>query len=86
MRVKIDLRSVCIGMLLTALLACLMGSGAFTQPEEFGRFQIETNSSYAFVLDSATGQVWSAPFSEDSGSVAVPDSNFFDEKLTIHEY
>ena len=46
---------------------------SFVQPEEYGRFQIETNDSHAFILDSATGQVWSSIF---LGNLFGPDPNF----------
>ena len=55
----IDMKSVLIGGLLVALILCVVGAVSFAQPEEYGRFQIETNDSHAFILDSATGQVWS---------------------------
>ena len=36
-----------------------MGAVPWLSDDTFGRFAIETNTGYAFVLDSATGQVWS---------------------------
>lgn len=84
MKMHVDLRSVCFGGILTAVLFCLIGSVSFVQPEEFGRFQMVTNASHAFVLDSATGEVWSAAFEDTAGAVTAPDPNFHAEKLVIH--
>ena len=69
----IDMKSVLIGGLLVALILCVVGAVSFAQPEEYGRFQIETNDSHAFILDSATGQVWSSIF---LGNLFGPDPNF----------
>ena len=69
----IDMKSVLIGGLLVALILCVVGAVSFAQPEEYGRFQIETNDSHAFILDSATGQVWSSIF---LGNLFGADPNF----------
>ena len=69
----IDMKSVLIGGLLVALILCVVGAVSFAQPEEYGRFQIETNDSHAFILDSATGQVWSSIF---LGNLFGPAPNF----------
>ena len=69
----IDTKSVLIGGLLVALILCVVGAVPFAQPEEYGRFHIETNDSHAFILDSATGQVWSSIF---LGNLFGPDPNF----------
>ena len=69
----IDMKSVLIGGLLVALILCVVGAVSFAQPEEYGRFQIETNDSHAFILDSATGQVWSSIFLVN---LFGPDPNF----------
>jgi len=59
---SIDIKSVLIGALLAALVLCLIGAVPRVMFEEQGRFKIESNDSHAFILDSATGQVWSAGF------------------------
>jgi len=74
---SIDVKSVLIGGLLVAIILCLVGAVPFVQPEEYGRFQIETNDSHAFILDSATSQVWSSMFLNPKfGITAYPDPNF----------
>ena len=69
----IDTKSGLIGGLLVALILCVVGAVSFAQPGEYGRFHIETNDSHAFILDSATGQVWSSIF---LGNLFGPDPNF----------
>jgi hypothetical protein len=73
----IDVKSVLIGGLLGAMVLCLFGAVPFVLPEEYGRFQIETNNGHAFILDTATGQVWSSRFPDpQSGMGFVYDPNF----------
>ena len=75
---SIDIKSVLIGILLAALVLCVIGAVPITLPEEYGRFQITTNESHAFILDSSTGQVWSSLFhvSPDSGLMVADDPEF----------
>ncbi|MCP4607367.1 MAG: hypothetical protein GY845_01450 [Planctomycetes bacterium] len=81
---SIDIKSFLFGGLLTALILCLVGAVPFVVPDEYGRFKIETNDGYAFVLDSATGQVWSSMFlSPASGIIVGHDPNFHIPK-TFH--
>jgi hypothetical protein len=82
---SIDMKSVLIGGLLVALILCLAGAVPFVNLEDYDRFKIETNDSHAFVLDSATGQVWSSTFISPAAGVGVmPDPNFHAIK-TLHE-
>jgi hypothetical protein len=81
---SIDIKSFLIGGLLATLILCLVGAVPLVAPEEYGRFEIETNDGYAFVLDSATGQVWSSMFlSPATGLVVGHDPNFHVPK-TLH--
>jgi len=73
MRRSFDIKSVLIGALLTALIFCFVGAVPYAHWEEYGRFQLETDDGHAFVLDSATGQVWSSFFWKADQSV---DPNF----------
>ena len=51
--------------------------------DEYGRFQIKTNDSHAFVLDTATGQVWSAMFlNPQFGVVENPEPEFHAPKIS----
>ena len=73
MRCSIDAKSVLIGALSAALILCFVGAVPYAHWQEYGRFQLETDDGHAFVLDSATGQVWSSPFWKTYDSV---DPNF----------
>lgn len=80
---SIDVKSALIGGLLTAMVLCLVGAVPFAPPEEYGRFHIETNDSHAFILDSATGQVWSSGFYVSSSAVRIEnDPNFHAPKIS----
>ena len=77
----IEMKSVLIGGFLTTLILCLVGAVHYEPPERYGRFQIETNNSHAFILDSATGQVWSSSFYVSSSAIRVEhDPNFYAPK------
>ena len=87
---SIDLKSVLIGGLLVGMILCLLGAVPYVLPEEYERFQIETNNSHAFILDSATGQVWSSGFYVSSSAIRIEDDpNFHAPKIIpptqIHE-
>ncbi len=76
---SIDIKSVLIGALSAALVLCLIAAVPYALPEEYGRFELKTNDTHAFVLDSATGQVWSSGFVVASGEstlILSPDPNF----------
>ena len=84
---SIDMKSALIGGFIVALILCFVGAVPFASPEYFGRFEIETNDNYAFILDSATGQAWSEMFLDPqmfldphSSLVVVPDPNFYAPK------
>ena len=85
---SIDCKSLVIGGLLVLLVLSAMGAVPWWPDDTFGRFAIETNTGYAFVLDSATGQVWSlyapgpSPYSA-GGMAAWPHDpqGFFAPKL-----
>jgi hypothetical protein len=78
MRVVLDGKSVAVGMFAGAALVA--GLGAVQQERaEVGRFEIEatrsgTSSATAYVLDTATGQVWSGNRAE-----------FFNAKVGVAE-
>jgi hypothetical protein len=77
---SIDVKSILIGGLLVALVLCLLG-GTTTEPEHDGRYQIETNPNYAFVLDTTTGQVWSTNANDNTRTSIDPNSAFILPKL-----
>jgi hypothetical protein len=74
---SIDMKSALIGGFVVALTLCLVGAVTYELPHRYGRFEIETNDNYAFILDSATGQVWSEEFPYNRpGFILYPDPNF----------
>ena len=82
---SIDMKSVLIGGLLVALILCLVGAVPFVNLEDYDRFKIETNDSHAFILDSATGQVWSSAFYIGNNAVLVDNDPNFHAIKTLHE-
>jgi hypothetical protein len=81
---SIDMKSVLIGGLLAVMILCLIGAVPFVQSYEYGRFQIETNDSHAFILDSATGQVWSSMFPDPGSGNPTGTNPDFHEPKTKH--
>jgi hypothetical protein len=74
---SIDMKSALIGGLVIALFLCLVGAVDYVPTLYYGRFQIETNDNYAFILDTATGQAWSKEFPYyRPGFIVYPDPNF----------
>ena len=74
---SINIKSTIIGGLLVALILCMTGAVPFVPTDEYERFKIEVNDNYAFILDSATGQVWSSMFPDPSSHIGVVyDPNF----------
>ena len=72
---SVNAKSLLLGGLAVVLVLCLLGAEPFVVPEHYGRYQIETNEGYAFVLDSATGQVWSTIAIANDGIIARIDPN-----------
>jgi len=85
---SINIRSFLIGGLLVFSIMCLMGAVDFAPSEYRGRFKITTNQNHhAFIIDSATGQVWSQYFSDEPSNIirAQPDE-FHAPKLSIEDH
>ncbi len=59
MNLHIDIKSVLVGGLLVLVVLCVLGAVPWLSSDTHGRFQLDTNDGHAFILDSATGQVWS---------------------------
>jgi hypothetical protein len=78
---SIDFKSALIGGFVVAMILCSIGAVLFAPSEYYGRFQIDTNHSHAFILDSATGQVWSEMFPDPQGGFGGQDPNFFVPKI-----
>lgn len=61
---SIDVKSAIVGGLMVALVICSIGAVRHVSKSQYGRFEMTTNSGHAFILDTATGQVWSQSFPE----------------------
>lgn len=56
---KINGKTLVLGVVLGLAAAMVMGAMS-PDPSETGRYQISSSAVYAWVLDTQTGQVWSA--------------------------
>lgn len=81
---SIDMKSALIGGLVVAVVLCVIGAVPWANHQEFDRFKIETNDSHAFILDSATGQVWSSVFYFSDTGLSVGDDPSFHAIKTYH--
>ncbi|MHC4207262.1 MAG: hypothetical protein ACYSTT_21620 [Planctomycetota bacterium] len=83
---SIDFKSALIGGFVVAMIVFLAGAVPYLPSQEYGRFEIETNDSHAFILDSATGQVWSSNFYVSDSFIRVNnDPNFHAPKTPPHQ-
>ena len=83
---SVDIRSLIVGGLLVLTAVCLIGGAPYVSPEYHSRFQIATNPDHAFVLDSATGQVWSKHFPPEPPHIIGSTDAFHDQKLFEDEF
>ena len=59
MTIKIDPKSLVVGVIATAVVFMAMGfAGTDRDAPESERFEVEVNANYAVILDTATGQSW----------------------------
>ncbi len=78
---SIDMKSALIGSFVVAMILFLVGAVSYEPSVKYGRFEIEANDGYAFILDSATGQAWSEMLSDPEGHFYVAtDPNFYAPK------
>jgi hypothetical protein len=79
---SIDIKSTVIGGLVALLAVCCVGAMDIIESEPHGRFTMATYAEYAFVFDTATGQVWSLQIPD--GVIRTPPHDvlaFYDPKL-----
>lgn len=69
---SIDLKSVVIGGLVVALVICAVGAVRFAQTDTYGRFELTAGPDFTFLLDTATGQVWSVQTGFSDGVIVTP--------------
>ena len=83
---SIDMKSALIGGFVVAMIVFLAGTVYYVPSDDFGRFKIEANDGYAFILDSATGQAWSEMLSDPEGGIRYieSDPNFYAPKTYPH--
>jgi hypothetical protein len=55
----VDFKSLVIGGLLVLLILCAAGAVPWLSQTKFQRFAIVPTAENTFILDTATGQVWS---------------------------
>jgi len=56
---KIDVKSLIIGVLLTAVVFLALGAAHSTGSHPCIRYLVEASQNNAYVIDTTTGQVWS---------------------------
>lgn len=76
MTVHIDFKSMMIGGLLALLLCLLVGAATNERAGQIGRFKITAGVRDAWLVDTATGQVWHA-----NDSVKLSGREFLEPKL-----
>ena len=72
MNTKIDIKSALFGILIGVLVTLAIGAAAPSGP--VGRYQIAGTGNQGLVLDTASGEVWTAFFSSGGGKT---DGDFF---------
>lgn len=77
MNLRIDLKSALCGLVI-GILAMLLVAAA-TPSSGVGRFRLDATPSYALLVDTTTGQVWTANF-VSSASVRGTDADFYSAK------
>jgi hypothetical protein len=81
MNCQIDAKSAVAGGILVLVCLCLFGFVTNWAPEYFHRFQLEAGNGHAFVLDSATGQVWALCAPENTWLSGEDPNSFYAIKV-----
>jgi hypothetical protein len=77
MKMKIDLKSVILGLIAGVLVTATLGAAAKTDGP-VGRYQIAGAEEHGFVIDTATGRVWLGHFPRGVGNT---DQDFLGPKM-----
>jgi hypothetical protein len=80
MSFKLDAKSAGIGLVLGAAIVLCLGAGVKLDPQ-VKRYAIAANEGHAFILDTATGQVWEKFTPPSNASGAVGPTEFAAPKL-----
>ena len=67
MKITIDLRSALIGLVAGVLLMFTLGAAGNSGIDGNPRYQVAGTHSHAVIVNTATGQAWSAFMSPNSG-------------------
>ncbi len=78
---QIDIKSFIMGILVAACIGLVMGAGQYSASSPNGRFEIAVRDNHAYVLDSATGQVWERFILSNQGQTS---KNFKSAKVTLN--
>ncbi len=80
-----DVKSGLIGGLLALLILSALGGAPWMDRDIDGRFAMMSHPGHAFLVDSATGEVWSIRVLDGSTTVAErgtqSDRDFYEAKL-----
>ena len=66
MKITIDLRSALVGLVAGVLLMFMLGAGGNNGIDGNPRYQVEGTHSHAVILNTATGQAWTAYLSANT--------------------
>lgn len=75
---KIDLKSLAVGIVVGVALACALGAAAVQG--EVGRFQIFGNENHVYILETTTGRVWEKYVTASQGGTS---SDFAKPKVDL---
>lgn len=78
MTTKIDLKSALCGLALGVLAVLALGAAGL--PNAFGRYQVASSASFVTIIDTTTGQAWSANLSSPSPGVRGVPVGFWEKK------
>jgi hypothetical protein len=76
MKIQIDLKSAACGLIVG--VAAMLTIGAGTPSNDIGRYHVVTTGTFAFVIDSTNGKLWTAH--QNSTTTKQTDGDFFDAK------
>ena len=63
MKITIDLRSALVGLVAGVVLMFTLGA-AVALPHQVGRYQVTAGGNTGLLIDTVTGQIWSAVLSD----------------------
>jgi hypothetical protein len=75
---KIDLKSALFGLVLGVL--AMFAIGATNGAGDSGRYRLAGGPSYALIIDSQTGKVWSARYIT-TADIKGTDADFYSPKI-----